>query len=253
MGHVIALEGTHGSGKSTLAKRIKEVADESGEWGWVLNIHHSRGDSTPEKLDADMRMIEDAPSDTLYIFDRTFLSELVYAPIDGRRSTIEYDPLYWEQYMGGWMDQRGLRLYLTAEPLGSNNLPIVQMYERLTSHTRWVKVEPRKFSDDTLANDVLKAVMNLRRRNEGIGVPPTPEVTQRLSDRRDKNYLCGIEAVAGLERGLYELRNAEGRAENLAAIAHIHYQELQRVRADLDRTLLKPFEREGELDLWTLH
>ena len=242
MGYIIALEGTHGSGKSTLAKQIQSVASASGDWKKVVNIHHSRGDSTPDKLDADMRMVKESPGDTLHIFDRTYLSELVYAPIDGRRSTIAYDPLYWEQYLGHWIDQRGLRFYLMTEPLFESNMPIVQMYERLTSYTRWVRMEPRKFSGDELAKELVLAVMNLRLQNETWGFPPPPEVTRQVQDRRDDNYIWSIEALAGLERGLHELRNAEGLPENLGVIAATHYQEIQRVREELDALLLCPFK-----------
>ncbi len=241
MGHIIALEGTHGSGKSTLAGQIKKVALASGEWKEVQSIHHSRGDSTPDRLDADMKMVEDAPEDTLYVFDRTYLSELVYAPIDGRRSTISYDPLYWEEYMGKWIDRRGLRFYLMAEPLFTSSNPIVQMYERLTACTRWVRVEPRKYIGDELAKDLLLAVMNLRLRNRTRDFPQLLEVTQPVQDRKDDSYLRNIEAVAGLERGLYELRNTEGLLEDLAVFAVTQYREVRKVRDELDALLLSPF------------
>ena len=241
MGYIIALEGTHGSGKSTLAGQIERVASVSGDWKKVVNIHHTRGDSTPNKLDADMQMVEDTPDETLYIFDRTYLSELVYAPIDGRRSTISFDPLYWEEYMGKWIDRRGFRLYLMAEPVFTNSLPAVQMYERLTAYTRWVKVEPRRYTGDELAKNLLLAVMSRRSRNETCGFPPPLEVTQQAQDRKDDNYLWSIEAVAGLERGLYELRNTEGLLENLAVVAVTQYKEVRKVRDELDALLLSPF------------
>ena len=38
--------------------------------------------------------LPDAPDDTLYIFDRHYLSELVYAPIDSRGATLPYNPFY---------------------------------------------------------------------------------------------------------------------------------------------------------------
>ena len=203
MGYVIALEGTHRAGKSTLAGQIEKAASASCDWKKAVNIHHTRGDSTPDKLDADMKMVEDAPGDTLYIFDRTYLSELVYAPIDGRRSTIPYDPLYWEEHMGKWIDKRGIRLYLMSEPVFTNSLPVVQMYERLTAYTRWTKAEPRKRVGDELAKNLLAEVMNLRMRNETCGSPTPLEVTRQA---QDDNYLRSIEAAASLERGLYELR-----------------------------------------------
>ena len=195
MGYLIALEGAHGAGKSALAGQIETVASASGDWKKVVNIHHTRGDSTLEKLDADMKMVEDAPGDTLYIFDRTYLSELVYAPTDGRRSTIPYNPLYWEERLGKWIDRRGLRLYLMAEPLFTNSLPVVQMYERLTTHTRWVRVEPRKYAGEELAMNLLLAVTGLRLRNEAYDSPP-PEVTQRAQGRKYGNYPWNTEALA---------------------------------------------------------
>ena len=241
MGYVIALEGTHGAGKSTLAGQIELVASASGDWKKVVNIHHARGDSTPDKLDADMKMVEDAPGDTLYIFDRTYLSELVHAPIEGRRSTIPYDPIYWEEYMGKWIDRRGLRLYLMAEPVFTSSLPVVQMYERMTAYTRWARVEPRKYIGDELAKNLLLAVISLRSRNETCDLPPPPEVTRQVEDTKGDNYPWSIEAVAGLERGLYELRNTEGLLENLAVMAVTQYKEVRKVRDELDALLLSPF------------
>ena len=240
MGHVIALEGANGSGKSTLAGQIEKVASASGDWKRVVNIHHTRGDSTPDKLDSDMKMVEDAPGDTLYIFDRTYLSELVYAPIDGRRSTIPYNPLYWEERLGKWIDRRGLRLYLMAEPLFMNSLPVVQMYERLTTHTRWIRVEPRRYAGDELAKKLLLAVTGLRLRNGACDSPP-PEVAQRARDRKNDNYPWSVEALAGLERGLYELRNTEGLLENLAVAAVTQYKEIRKARDGLDALLPSPF------------
>lgn len=240
MGHIIALEGAHGAGKSTLAGQIEKVASASGAWKKVMNVHHSRGDSTPDKLDADMKMIEDASDNTLYIFDRTYLSELVYAPIEGRRSTIPYNPRYWEECMGKRIDRRGLRLYLMAEPLFTNHLPVVQMYERLTTHTRWIRVEPRKHGGNKLAKDLLREVTSLRLRNETCDYPP-PEVTQRTRDRKYGNYPWSIEALAGLERGLYELRNTEGLLENLAVAAVTQYKEVRKARDGLDALLPSPF------------
>ncbi len=242
MGYVIALEGTHGAGKSTLAQQIENVASASEDWKKVVNIHHTGGDSTPDKLDADMKMVEDASDDTLYIFDRTYLSELVYAPIDGRRSTIPYNPLYWEEYMGKWFDRRGIRLYLTAGPVFTNSLPIVQMYERMTAFTRWVRVEPRNHVGDELAKNLLLEVRSLRLRNETCGFPPPPEFTQQAQDRKYDNYPWDIEAVAGLERGLYELRNTEGLLENLAVVAVTQYKEVRKARDELDALLPGPFK-----------
>ena len=242
MGYVIALEGTHGAGKSTLARQIERVASASKDWKKVVNIHHTRGDSTPDKLDADMKMVEDAPGDTLYVFDRTYLSELVSAPIEGRRSTIPYNPLYWEEYMGKWFDKRGLRHYLMAEPVFTNSLPVVQMYERMTAYTRWIKVEPRRHIGDELAKDLLLEVMSRRLRNETCGFPPTPEIARQGQDRKDDNSPWNIEAVAGLERGLYELRNTEGLLENLAVVAVTQCKEVRKARDELDALLLGSFK-----------
>ena len=241
MGFIIALEGAHGAGKSTLAGQIKKVACASGNWREVFIIHHTRGDSTQDKLNADMKMVEDASDNTLYIFDRTYLSELVYAPIDGRRSTIPYNPLYWEEHMGKWIDRIGLRLYLMAEPLFTNSLPVVQMYERLTAHTRWVRVEPRKYAGEELAKKLLLAVTGLRLRNEAYDSPPPPEVTQQAQGRKYGNYPWSIEAQAGLERGLYELRNTEGLLENLAVATVTQYKEIRKARDGLDALLPSPF------------
>ena len=251
MAYVVVLEGQHKSGKSTLAAQLERIATTSGDWNSVVSIHHTRGDSTPEKLDADRKMVADAPDDTLYIFDRHYLSELVYGPVDGRGTTLPYNPLFWEQYMGKWIDQRGVRLYLMGEPLHTNEHPVIQMYERLTMRTGWMRVEPREFLGDSLAKDVLAALSNKRLQNDTWGFPCQPEVTATHKLSPDDNYLQSVEAAAGLERSLHELRYADGDPAVLREIAHVHYQELLRVRAELDEMLMKPFEAEGELSLWT--
>ena len=253
MAYVIVLEGQHKSGKSTLAGQIEDLAATSGDWESVVKVHHTRGDSTPEKLDEDKRMVADSPEDTLYIFDRHYLSELVYAPVDGRGTTLPFNPLYWEQHIGKWIDQRGVRLYLMGEPLYTNENPVIQMYERLTARTGWMRVEPRKFLGDLLAKDVLAAVRNKRLQNETWGFPREPDVTATHMPSPDENYLQSIEAAAGLERSLYELRDIDGDPAALREIARIQYQELVRVRAELDDLLMRPFEMEGEPSLWTLN
>lgn len=241
MGYVIVLEGRHKSGKTTLARQIEALAVKSKDWSDVVSVHHTRGDSTPEKLETDKRMIEDAPSDRLYIFDRHYLSELVYAPIDGRATTIRYDPLYWEQYLGLWLDLRGIRLYLLGEPAHTDESAITQMYERLTIRTNWHRVEPRRFIGTQLANEVLQVVLNKRLQNETWGIPRSPVVTAQVEDRRDDNYLGTIETVAGLERGLHALRNADGTPESKDEAAATHYREIESARAELDELLLAPF------------
>lgn len=241
MAYIIVLEGQHKSGKSTLARQLEELASRSPDWRTVIRIHHTRGDSTREKLAADKNMIEDAPGDTLYIFDRHYLSELVYAPVDGRASTIPYDPLYWEQYLGKWTDQRGVRLYLMGEPIHSNNNPVAQMYERLTAQTNWQRVQPREFIGTQLAKDVLQAVTNRRLQNETWGFAQEPKITAEGKPRQDDNHLQSIETASGLERNLYSLRNADGDPQTLHESAIRNYRELMMVRAEMDNTLLKPF------------
>ena len=115
-----------------------------------------------------------------------------------------------------------------------------------------MRVEPREFIGDKLAKDVLAAVRNKRLQNETWGFPQEPEVTATYMPTRDDNYLQSIEAAAGLERSLYELRNTDGDRAALREVARIQYQELVRVRAELDEQLMKPFEVEGAPSLWTL-
>ena len=240
MGYIIVLEGRHQSGKSTLAAQIEKVAKESDEWDEVVNIHHTRGDSTPEKLEADKKMIEDAPARRLYVFDRHYLSELVYAPIDGRTTTIGYNPLYWEQHVGQWVDQRGLRLYLTGEPLYTNESPVNQMYERLTARTNWQRVEPREFKGYQLARDVLLAVQAKRMQNETWGYPAEPIVTATNGHRYDTNYLYCVEEIAGFERELYALRKSQDSEDDRELQVAMMYSEIRKKRAELDRILLAP-------------
>lgn len=240
MGHILALEGAHNAGKTTLARQVKEIADDSGHWSFVSNIHHSRGDSTPDKLDADRRMVEDAPSDHLFIFDRTYLSELAHAPVNGRASTIPFDPLYWEQYMGAWMDRRGLRLYLMDGPLHSDKAPATQMYEALVSGTAWAQVFPRKHQGLKLARDIQAALMGIRHRNETMGIPPDCTPVNSIANH-DKNHLSpAIEEIAGMERTLFELRFQED-LPNRGEIAASQYRRLAEKRRRLDSNLLRPF------------
>ncbi len=240
MGHIIALEGAHNAGKTTLAQQLKEVAGHSGQWNFVSNIHHSRGDSTVEKLADDRLMVENAPSDHLFIFDRTYLSELAHAPVNGRASTIPYDPLYWDEYMGQWMDRRGLRLYLMDGPLRSDSAPVTQMYEALVASTGWAQVQPRKHKGLRLAQDVHAALLGIRRRNELMGVPTDTLPSNNLPSR-DKNHLSPqIEELAGLERALFELRLSPDMP-NATEVAAAQYSRLVERRRRLDSELLRYF------------
>lgn len=154
--------------------------------------------------------------------------------------------------MGKWIDQRGVRLYLMGEPPRTNESPVIQMYERLTARTGWMRVEPREFLGDTLAKNVLAAIRNKRLQNETWRFPRESDVTATHNPSPDDNYLQSVEAAAGLERSLYKFRNADGDPAALREIARVHYQELVCVRAEIDELLMKPFESEGAPSLWTL-
>ena len=251
MAYLVVLEGQHKSGKSTLATQLQEVASKSGDWQQVVNTHHTRGDSTPEKLAEDRGMVADAPDDTLYIFDRHYLSELVYAPVEGRGTTIHFNPST-GAVQGRWIDQRGVRLYLMGEPLHTSESPVIPMYERLTARTGWMRVEPREFIGDTLAKDVLAAVRNKRLQNETWGFPREPEVTASTCRRRTTTTCRPSRRQPDWNAACMSFATRTDTPPRFGRSRAFTTRSSCGCAAELDERLMEPFQTEGEPSLWTL-
>ena len=87
---LIVLEGPEKAGKSTFANAIYDVATEIARQVGieaVMYTHHGRGDSVPEKLDAEWRLVTENPY-VLFVFDRWYPSEYVYASMEMRDATV---------------------------------------------------------------------------------------------------------------------------------------------------------------------
>ena len=78
---LIVIEGPEKAGKTTLAHNITMYAEHKGYK--VVNVHNTS--SYVETLDADLKLVACEP-ETIFIFDRWYLSELVYS--HDRSSTL---------------------------------------------------------------------------------------------------------------------------------------------------------------------
>ncbi|MGX9225931.1 AAA family ATPase [Streptomyces albus] len=100
----LVLEGPDGVGKSTLAERL------SAQHGFQV-IHSPR---TPDHLDLATRYREILDRTGRILFDRCFVSELVYGPLHRGRSRITWsDALDLAERV---IDRAGLFVHLTAAP-----------------------------------------------------------------------------------------------------------------------------------------
>ncbi|MEU7022778.1 hypothetical protein ABZ990_19265 [Streptomyces sp. NPDC046203] len=100
--HTLVLEGPDGVGKSTLAERL------SAQYGFRV-VHSPR---TPDHLDLASRYrdILDGPGPIL--FDRCFVSELVYGPLHRGRSRITWSEAL--DLAESVISRAGLFVHLTA-------------------------------------------------------------------------------------------------------------------------------------------
>lgn len=100
----IVLEGPDGVGKSTLAQRL------SAQHGFRV-VHSPK---TPDHLDLATRYREILSSADRILFDRCFVSELVYGPLHRGRSRITWSEAL--DLAESVMDRTGLFVHLTAPP-----------------------------------------------------------------------------------------------------------------------------------------
>jgi thymidylate kinase len=98
------LEGPDGVGKSTLAERL------SAQHGFRV-IHSPR---TPDHLDLATRYREILGGTGRILFDRCFVSELVYGPLRRGRSRITWSEAL--DLAESVVDRKGLFVHLTAPP-----------------------------------------------------------------------------------------------------------------------------------------
>ncbi|MGW3952895.1 hypothetical protein ACWEKM_18670 [Streptomyces sp. NPDC004752] len=100
----LVLEGPDGVGKSTLAERL------SAQHGFRV-IHSPR---TPDHLDLATRYREILDGVDRILFDRCFISELVYGPLHRGRSRITWSEAL--DLAESVIDRKGLFIHLTAPP-----------------------------------------------------------------------------------------------------------------------------------------
>lgn len=114
---LIILEGPEAAGKTTLANQL--ILNRSRK----CNVHyfrHTLGDSNHQRIMADLEFALARPYD-LVIFDRWWLSELVYRPHDGKPSTLPLEGETLEKRYGGLADSAGLRLLVMADAMTLTN------------------------------------------------------------------------------------------------------------------------------------
>lgn len=76
----VVIEGCDGTGKTTLARRL------TGKHGFSF-IHATR---TPDHLDLTTRYLHMLDTDSRLVMDRSFVSELVYGPLQRGRSRLTW-------------------------------------------------------------------------------------------------------------------------------------------------------------------
>jgi len=76
----VVIEGCDGTGKTTLARRL------TGEHGFS-HVHATR---TPDHLDLTTRYLHILDTDNRLVMDRSFVSELVYGPLQRGRSRLTW-------------------------------------------------------------------------------------------------------------------------------------------------------------------
>lgn len=104
-GHrTLVLEGCDGVGKTTLARRL------SGDHGFTV-VHSPR---TPDHLDLAGRYRAILAQEGRLLFDRCFLSELVYGPLNRGRSRITWSEAI--DLAETVIARDGLLVHLTAPP-----------------------------------------------------------------------------------------------------------------------------------------
>ena len=102
---ILILEGADGSGKTETAKWIL-----SQDWGFPVVYKHNTF-SYFSLIASEMAAALTKP-DRLHVWDRSFLSEIMYAPLFGRWPTI--DPYRAESKLGDVLDDAGVRIILPA-------------------------------------------------------------------------------------------------------------------------------------------
>ena len=91
---LIVLEGMRGTGKTTLGQALQKHFTRKIP---AVYTHHDRGCSTDSLINSEIEMVNANPN-TLFIFDRWYLSELAYSKLEGRNSTLTRDRRLWAEY-----------------------------------------------------------------------------------------------------------------------------------------------------------
>lgn len=142
---LVIFDGPEGSGKTSTIEKLMKAWDGPSE-----RIHHVHGDSNPDRIEADFRMVERAPS-VLWVYDRWWPSELVYRPHDLQPNTVPLNPWMLDCLYGERASKSGFLFLMTASThwlerhRGEDSIDIdpaheMLMYDMLCS-PRWERVE----------------------------------------------------------------------------------------------------------------
>ena len=112
---LIVVEGPEGAGKTTFAQALAWLGNHILEDGRQARyIHHGNGDSVIPKLEAELQAAYYHPS-ILYVFDRWWPSEYVYATLMNRPNTVGIPLHEAEKRYGAPIDRIGVRV-LVEQP-----------------------------------------------------------------------------------------------------------------------------------------
>ena len=110
---LVVLEGPNKVGKSTVAKALTDA------WqGESTIVHHVAGDTTIPKLNQEVEVITQLPGEHLLVYDRWWLSELVYGTTDPARPLTlapnEATAQYMDHHFLRCVEGQGLYVLLTS-------------------------------------------------------------------------------------------------------------------------------------------
>ena len=117
---LLIVEGPEKVGKGRFIKLLQKRYQ-----GWALSnplwepgiryIHHTKGESNHTQVMRDFEYVRKYPN-TLFVYDRWWLSELVYRPLDLETPTIRLNAFDLEARYGGLADYYGTRVLLLDDP-----------------------------------------------------------------------------------------------------------------------------------------
>lgn len=108
---LVVIEGPHKSGKTTMARALQDWLTSNTDFN-VDYRHHGLGDSTEDAINRDIADIVTCRSNTVFIFDRWYLSEYVYSALEQRASTMTAKFREFDQFVDAVTGSFAIKLVL---------------------------------------------------------------------------------------------------------------------------------------------